>query len=112
MTIERTIAWFKERPAVLIGSVALVAISSTMTIVDGAKRLFEFYAVTIGYNNELDRKLNALRVEVDIGYLNGILGPPAVINERTIRSTHVPSITGKSIEKRLEFKEYFYINRD
>ena len=84
MNIENSIEWLKNNPIILIISVFLVIVSSILTIVEGVSKLHAFYKKTIGYNEELDKKINSLNVEVDIGYFNDILGSPAIKNSRAI----------------------------
>lgn len=116
MGIENTIEWLKNHPVVLVISVFLVVVSSLVTLVEGGGKVFSMYKATIGHNAEIDKKLNSLNVEVDIGYFNSVLGAPAIKNSRSITKTFYSFKSfediksPKEVEETLTYKEYFYIN--
>ncbi|NOI82179.1 hypothetical protein F0237_16045 [Vibrio tubiashii] len=118
MKIENLIGWLKKNPVILVLSVIVVVMSSVVTLFDGATKLYGIYQTTIGHNSELDKKLNSLNVEVDIGYFNSILGMPAIKNQRRINQVYYSfeSIENmddpKQVEEEHLYNEYFYINED
>ena len=117
MNIESSIKWLKNHPVILIVSMIIIVVSSITTLVKAVKDSYQFYKTTIGYNAELDKKLNSLNIEVDIGYFNSVLGAPAIKNSRStthkfysIKSIEEPgNLEGK--EEELNYNEYFYINK-
>ena len=119
MNIEHSIDWLKKHPAIFVLSAFMVVVSSMLTLIEGVGKVYEMYNATLGYNAELDKKLNSLNVEVDIGYFNSVLGAPAIKNTRKLRHTFF-SVEGadsvqdllnpKKIEKEVEYNEYFYIS--
>ena len=115
MNIENSIEWLKKHPAVLVISLLIIIISSLVSLVEGSGKIYGMYKATIGYNSELDKKLNSLNVEVDIGYFDSLLGYPAIKNTRKIKYVHylMKDINNpKEIEEEVTYKEYFYINEN
>lgn len=117
MRIESSIEWIKKHPVILVLSLIVVVVSSLISLIEGGGRIYEMYKATIGHNAELDKKLNSLNVEVDIGYFDGVLGPPAIKNVRSIthkyysfKSLMDDPHNSTKIEKNISYKEYFYIN--
>ena len=111
MNIERSINWLKKHPAVLLISVFLVVFSSIVTLVDGMQRLAVFYKLTLGHDAELDRQLNKLSVEVDIGYFENILGKPSIINKREVKVSYFSLKKNKGKTVIEKYKEYFFVDK-
>lgn len=119
MNIERSIDWMKKHPAILVLSIFMVVVSSMLTLIEGGSKVYGMYKSTLGYNAELDKRLNSLNVEVDIGYFDSVLGAPAIKNRRTLTHTFY-SIEGanssqdllnsKEVEEEITYNEYFYIS--
>lgn len=117
MGIESSIEWMKKHPVILVLSLIVVVVSSLITVIEGGAKIYDMYKSTIGHNAELDKKLNSLNVEVDIGYFDGVLGPPAIKNKRNITHKYysIKSLMNnpknpKEIEEEVFYNEYFYID--
>ncbi|MBF1802738.1 ETEC_3214 domain-containing protein [Alloalcanivorax profundimaris] len=117
MSIESSIEWMKKHPVILVLSLIVVVLSSFITVIEGGAKIHDMYKSTIGHNAEIDKKLNSLNVEVDIGYFDGILGPPAIKNKRnltrkyySIESLMDESKNPKELEEKISYNEYFYVD--
>src|SRR5690606_10440546 len=84
MSIERSIELMKKHPVIMLLSLFIVVVSSMLTLIEDGSQVYGMYKSTLGYNAELDKKLNSLNVEVDIGYFDSLLGAPAIKNRRTL----------------------------
>jgi hypothetical protein len=116
MSIESSIEWMKKHPVILVFSLFIVIVSSFVTLVESGGKMYEMYKATIGHNAELDKKLNSLNVEVNIGYFDSVLGFPAIKNTRKLKQKYYSfeSIEDlenpKEVEESFTYKEYFYIS--
>lgn len=119
MNIERSIDWMKKHPVILLLSLFMIVVSSMLTLIEGGSKVYGMYKSTLGYNAELDKKLNSLNVEVDIGYFDSVLGLPAIKNRRTLTHTFFSVegadsfqdlLTPKEVEEEVTYNEYFYIS--
>lgn len=118
MSIESSIEWLKKHPVVLVGSLCLVVVSSLVALIEGGGKIYSMYQATIGHNAELDKQLNSLNVEVDLGYFNGVLGAPAIKNTRVITRTSylIDSVedieSPEEVKENFTYKEYFWIDEN
>jgi len=97
INVDRIKKWIQKQPIVFIFSLALVVISSFVTITEGIFKIKNYYENTIGYKKSMCRKIDLLSVDTQIDYFVNTLGYPIFKN------------AGKYYSEYIFINKYFYV---